>query len=86
MLEFYIYSTVVSLLVIIIATRAIKARLIREGYEARNKSYSLWERVNAFLPFFVPIINVIIALVCVLNTEKLYEKTKENLKLINSEL
>jgi uncharacterized membrane protein len=75
MLKFYLISTFISVMVFIISVVALGYRLKREGYIA-TETYTFWESLHSSLPILAPILNIIIALGCIFNSDEAYEKVK----------
>ena len=84
MLQFYIWSTAISLFVAFITVIALGARLRREGLKSPNK-HSMAEVIHTLLIFFVPIVNIGVAWVCLAYADEIYEKTKAKMILKGSE-
>lgn len=82
MLKFYIYSLVITSLVMIISGLAMKERLKREGYKY-TKKYSLFELIHGFLPALIPIFNIFLAFIFIFKYEELFAKMKEAIESKN---
>jgi hypothetical protein len=71
--KFYIISTVICLLVVIISTVSMSAKAKREGYKTRRKPSRI-EVIRNYLPFLIPLFNIFLALCLVLDYEGSYTR------------
>ncbi len=69
MLKFYIISTICSVVVIFITVLSVNAELRREGYQKPERASI--EKLRSWLPAFFPILNIAMAIVCILKYEEL---------------
>ena len=75
MLKFYIISTVICVVIITIIALSVSVDLKREGYIPKYKS-SLVCEIRALLPFLIPFINIILALISIFIYESLLKAAK----------
>ena len=77
-LEFYLYSTVISWVVFYIVKRSLHAKITREGYVIKKEASSFWEKAHAWLYLLLPVINLVIDITWVLAHERAYEVVKKD--------
>lgn len=76
MLKFYIISTVLVLMVICVSAVSMTVELKREGLRPKTKSTPI-ERIRAYLPYLVPFINILLALIFIFA----YDTIKDDLRV-----
>lgn len=76
MLKIYLTSIVISIVICLITDKSVTAKLKREGLKLKEKS-SFIEEIRAWLYFFIPLFNILIAIVCLFAYDEIYQKTKE---------
>jgi hypothetical protein len=85
MLKFYIISTLISIFVVRISVLAINSKLKREGYKYNKIKYSLTEKIQGYIALFVPILNILLALISLFFYEKIYNEAVEKCRCISHE-
>ncbi len=79
MLEFWLTSSVICLFVLYVTSISIVAQAKREGYTIRKQPYSNFEIIRGSFPMFVPIFNMILALVLIIFYDQIYKAGIKNL-------
>lgn len=83
-LYFYGISTLICLIVLLIVSTAIANKLTREGITVKVKT-TFSEKLSAYLPYFVPFVNVFLMLIIIFCQDELSKKTKQRVANRNEE-
>lgn len=76
MLKAYIISTIITIVIFIINSLAIRAKLKREGYKKKDSNTSIFEVLQACIYLFIPLLNIITAMTMQFKNEEMYEKVR----------
>ncbi len=76
MLKFYIISTALVLIIVVISALSMASELKREGLRPKTKSTPI-ECIRAYLPYLVPFINILLALISIFA----YDTIKDDLRV-----
>jgi len=76
MLKFYIISTVLVFIIVVISALSMASELKREGIIPTSKS-TLIELIRAYLPYLVPFVNIILGLIFIFNYDTIKEKLRD---------
>jgi hypothetical protein len=78
MLRFYIISTIISIVIIIVCSKAMLNKAKCEGVASERKKYSIAEKMQRMIPLLIPIFNIFLALIFIFCEEELYKRTFMN--------
>jgi cadmium resistance protein CadD (predicted permease) len=76
MLKFYIISTVLVFIIVVISALSMASELKREGIIPTSKS-TLVELIRAYLLCLVPFVNIILGLIFIFNYDTIKEKLRD---------
>lgn len=83
MLEFYLTTIILSILIDLLLSKAMKDKFKNEGYVFIPKTKSLSEKIIGILQgsplFLIPLFNIILSITGIVNFEEMYEDIKNGL-------
>ena len=79
MLKFYLISTVLCWSVAFISSKAMDAKLKREGKKRIKVNYSVFEKTQTLLPLLIPIANIFLALIFIFMFDEICKRAETEL-------
>jgi hypothetical protein len=83
--KFWLISSLICGCILYISSKAIGAKLKREGFETKLIKYSFFEKLQNYIYIIIPFFNILLILVCLFAGEEVERKVKEKIIKINKE-